>query len=614
MKNRYLRLSAAAMLAVTAACSSNPSGSSAGSASSDTPGSETADAAVSIKTQPQDVTVHYPEGASFSVEVENPQYVSSYQWICVDIEGQVFELQGITARTDTLVIPSTVRMDNDFEFYCIVTDKDGNKLESEHAMLSKDNRDEDKPVLYIGSYALEPGQSLDLAEADIGRGTKLGSGTVDFDANGSDITFTDVNLENSNFAADIVLQPNVGISLEYNMPETKEYNIIFHGDNNIMNTYYDADYNASGIPFDFYFTGETELPLVNFIGDGTLTVSNGSNVIRVCGDLLIDIDLNVRQTDMNYSDAIVAENLKVCEGRKLEIESCGSALYAKGNILLEGADITVRAHAPHISVGAVSKNVVQSGISLVIDHTVLDVTADTDPEIAGHILSYTGISSFGDMYIQNGSEVSYQVDIKHGDELYTSNFQGIVAENLEIEDSSVSITIDSEDIYNSFGVYAGGYVQVTGSKVNADIHTTGLAYGIAPEGDFSADNSEVTVNVSAYDTYEPARAYGIMCENAVFRFEDKEKKVTIDVPDGIALGCNLHQIDEEEPVYTENYESKNVFLREGAACLEPENTVISTGGTIDEEGSDYKTYLHLETFYDPSDTSRPLEKLVFGLK
>ena len=60
---------------------------------------------VSITRQPEDVVVTFPEGASFSIEVNDPDAVVSYQWVMVDIEGTEFVLDGVTAKTDTLVIP-----------------------------------------------------------------------------------------------------------------------------------------------------------------------------------------------------------------------------------------------------------------------------------------------------------------------------------------------------------------------------------------------------------------------------------------------------------------------------------------------------------------------------
>ena len=49
-----------------------------------------------IKVQPQDVVVAYPDGASFSVEVANPDLVASYQWHMIDQDKNDFVLDGET--------------------------------------------------------------------------------------------------------------------------------------------------------------------------------------------------------------------------------------------------------------------------------------------------------------------------------------------------------------------------------------------------------------------------------------------------------------------------------------------------------------------------------------
>lgn len=83
---------------------------------------------LSITGQPQNATVSYPQGASFSVKVSNPEKVASYQWYLTDQAGNVFELAGITAKTADLIVPSSQGMSGILDFHCVVTDKDGNEL------------------------------------------------------------------------------------------------------------------------------------------------------------------------------------------------------------------------------------------------------------------------------------------------------------------------------------------------------------------------------------------------------------------------------------------------------------------------------------------------------
>ncbi|MBQ6536026.1 MAG: hypothetical protein IJI40_04540, partial [Firmicutes bacterium] len=102
-------------------------------------------AGLEITVQPQDAEVNYPEGATFHVEVAKPKNVASWQWIATNAEDENLEyvLTGASAKTDTLVVPSTMQDDADLLFRCVITDKKGNIVESEPARLSIKNRDKD---------------------------------------------------------------------------------------------------------------------------------------------------------------------------------------------------------------------------------------------------------------------------------------------------------------------------------------------------------------------------------------------------------------------------------------------------------------------------------------
>ena len=64
-----------------------------------------------IKEQPKSAEVSYPDGATFHVEVEKPEDVASYEWTYSD-GSTTYHLDGMSASTDTLIIPSTMQDDN----------------------------------------------------------------------------------------------------------------------------------------------------------------------------------------------------------------------------------------------------------------------------------------------------------------------------------------------------------------------------------------------------------------------------------------------------------------------------------------------------------------------
>ena len=572
--------------------------------------SESDEGGPAIATQPEDSVVSYPDGTSFTVEAEDPDSIASYQWYMVDSQNTKFLLKGTSADTDTLIVPSTLWMDTDLRFYCILTGKDGLKTASRYATLSKDNEDVIKPVLYVGEYAVEPGESLDLSTVDIGDGHKLGRGIVTYDSNGTDITIQDLYYNNTYSTADIALQANVGISLDYYNPGEPEFNITLIGNNEIVNTYYDEEYNASGIPFDFYFNGrETEKPVVNLVGDGNLTITNGTIAFRVIGDLMIDADVTIKQSRDQYGDGITADNILVSEGTKLDMEVNGSAFTAEGNLFMSGADVTIHSSTPHISVGTVTKKVLNVTRSLLIENTNLDIDYVSDQAFCGSTGGGVAISCT-DLYITKGSDVNCDISFV-GNSIFAGSFSGIYCTSAEVEDSSVSVKLDGRECFSAMGIYAEENMLFTNSDLNVDIAANGMVNGVSAEIDFSADESNVNILAKAYNDVEHYDCFGITCENLVLRISDPSKTVRSEAVDGIAVGCDLGMEIQEEPVeFDENYEFTNVYLREGTLCTSPENYVISLGGSDISGG--YGAYVVLETFYDANDTSRPASVVAFG--
>ena len=564
-----------------------------------------------IKTQPADVHVSYPDSATFKVEVTNKNAVESYQWVMVDKVGTEFVMEGLTAKSDTLVLPST-QQNFEASFYCIITGKNKEEVISDSAELVIENNEENKPVLYVGEYAVQPGGSLNLSETMINKTTPLGSGEVSFAENGTDITFKNVNYNNDFYSADYLIAPNVGISLVYYNNPVEEYNVTFEGENIITNNYYDEEYNAAGIPLDFllYGQGAFEKPLINLIGDGNLTITNGTICLRAIADLDIGVDINIRETTPHYSDAINAKNIKIEKGTNLDIVCNGTALYADGNLYSDGANINICSYAPKVSVGVSVKNIIQSNLTVYLLDTIANIKLVADQEQCTMTAGDTGISALTELYIKN-SEVNYEVEVNQGDSLYASNFIGFTGSYGSIENSKVSIKMDCPELFYGIGMYFDTDVEITNSDVDVFINSDGPALGIAPEGDFNAVDSNVEVLVSNSDKYGEGATGGVMCSNFVALISDPKYTVHSKAIDGMAVGCKLEdELTTDVLEYTSGYTSKNVFLREGTLCTLPENYAVSTGSFY--QGDVF--YSSVETFYDKTDTSKPASEVIVTIK
>ena len=557
-----------------------------------------------IASQPQNAFVNYPDGASFNVEVEEPDDVASYQWY-------MFKLDGYSAHTNTLIVPSTQEANHILRYYCVITDKDGRKTVSRRAALEISNYGVYKPVFYVGEFAVEPGETLDLSKIDIGGGYKLGKGTVSFDSNAKDITISNLDYDNSHTLCDLVMAPNVGLSMVYCKTDKDEYNVTFNGENRIMNTYFDYDYNLGGIPFDFYLYGKAEeTPLVNLIGDGTLEITNGYNALRIIGDLMIDIDITVKQNRPEYADGIAANNIFVSKNRKLDLTVNGYGINANGNLFMTGADVKIDANVPHISKGTSTKKLILSKGVVNIENTNLDINMTVNRSICGETVDNSFIYTPGDLYISKGSNV--KCNTEHiGNGVFNYYTTGISAKNAYLEDSALSMNCESEKCANALGISTNGSFEAKDSSLTLDLSVCGTVYGISAGKDFSEENCDIAVNTKSYNG---ADVYGLVCNEADFNVTDKTHTAVFNAENGLAIVCDLKKPLTDEPVtYQEGYECTNLSFQNDAQIITPKEYEINLSAV--ETGDDISTqYAAVETVYEKGNITTPAASVTIGVK
>ncbi len=302
----------------------------------------------------------------------------------------------------------------------------------------------------------------------------------------------------------------------------------------------------------------------------------------------------------------------IAPGHKLDLEVFGTAIHASGNLYVKDSEVQIKAHAPHISMGMAAKNIVQGDNSMNLEHAVIDIHAETDPEVSPHVGTLSGFFSYGDFMVSDNSQLSFDIDVKEGEELYVSNVMGICAANGSLDDSSIAIKFDTPLIFNAFGVYTDEYFTLVNCDMDVDVHTNGGAYGIAPEGDFGAEESRVNVDVSAYTDYGDIGCYGIMCQNAAFLLTDPAHTVTSHAENGIAIGCNLNDI-HVETVYDKNDTKKPAtdvafgYRDPAEISPEPEESEASeTEESSEEESSAEESSTDEESGTDTQKTGVPI--------
>lgn len=566
--------------------------------------------ALTITQQPEDVEVTYPDGTSFHVEVSDPDQVESYQWILSDGYSD-FILDGVSATTDTLVIPSTQQDDPNPTFRCVITDKDGNTIESEPAVMRIANHEENKTVLYVGDYAVEPGETLDLSE------TTLGTGTVTFDTDGINVTLDNVRMSTETMTYDTQLSPALGIFIMRRQGESLEYHFNLVGDSVLYDTYYDPDYNAAGIVFNTYFAaGDNPNPPTIYIeGAGSLELKGGSNSIYSDSNIEINTALTTEPNGDIYCDAITCRSLLIDESAKLNIDTNGTALRAKGDIrIASGANIDIYSSAPHVSVGATAKSIVNADGSIYIDGATLFIRGYGDPErfvpYESMLANFVGIS-FGGDFNAAGSTISIEMTAGDAEEDWYMSCYGISGEGetsaLALTDAAtIMIAIDTPKTPFVGGITVPGILSMdAGCTVDVTVSSAGETLGV--EADREITINDATLN-SVVSSTEGLPTYGVVCGGITVSLSEAGRHLHSIATGGVALAADTGEHGEFDVTPHSGYTTQKIVLSGGASITTPKNGTVNLFGA-----PGYGETIKAETIYASADLTTPASEVEIAL-
>ncbi len=557
---------------------------------------------LTVLTEPKDVLLDYPEGCIFKCEVSDPERIESYQWIITD-GRQTFVLEGKSARTDTLMIPSSEQLDPTLYVRCEMTDTDGNELVFDAGSISVANRDEDRTVLYVGEWAIQPGEAIDLAEKG------LGSGKVTFDPDGVHITLDSVQFDTDGFIYDQTLANSTGLMLWKRGDKELEYHVRIVGDCTFINRYFDPEYNSGGAVLNTFFSiaDDEEPPTVIFEVDGTLTIIGGSDCIHSDGNVEIDAHLITKDFEGHYNDAITCRNLIVDEGAQLDITSRGNGMRCTGDMrVFKGAVIDITSTAPHVSVGPTIKAIVDVHGSLYMTDASMTVKGIADPErfvpYGSYLVNYSGIRTYGNVDLK-GSSVEIRFEVGDSEEPFAVYLYGIDGEGdftaLMLSGSSMDIRMDVPNAYNACGVVAGGLVELEeGSTLNINVSAMREVAGLETEGTVRVADSSLVSSVSSKS--DEASILGLAASSFEFDLPRTVHMVRSVANNGLAFAADTGGRGEEEVGPAEGYEPVKFTFGEDTVVRLPEDAVINLAGT---PGFGY--VMTVETFYSSSDMTRP---------
>ncbi|MBR5640858.1 MAG: S-layer homology domain-containing protein [Firmicutes bacterium] len=565
-----------------------------------------------ITKQPENVDVAYPDSATFKVEVEDPDSVASYQWELTD-GGSTFILQGESAKTDTLVIPATEENVNPLSVRCTITDKDGNTAVSEYGVLTISNCYEEKPVLYVGDYAVEPGETLDLAD------TTLGSGTVAFDANGTDVTFKNFKLSTEAMTFDRQLSPSLGLMLYHRNSQTVEYTLHFEGECEINNTFYDAEYNSAGVDVNAFFASSDNPNHPTLILTGgendSLTLKGGSNAIYTDGNVEIGMTVKCEPNGDIFMDGIRCNTLILDADAQVLLAVNGTGVQTLGDLrLFENAFLDIMSKPVSPSVGPAAKNIVMLHGSLYADGAGISIDGYGDPERypeGKYLAMMNGIGMEGGNSTIN-LKGSYLNVFLHGGgdgEPFAVNFNGIIGNEgssslVMDESSSIHVTVDAPNVQGCAGIVLGGKCLMDAeSRVEVLVTGAGESHGIEIGDVLEMKDSQIRSEVVS-TTDE--KTYGVVCGSADIEGGYSGLAIESKASNGLAFAADTGDRTEEEVPFEEDYEPVKVVLKD-VSVQTPEGAVFSPFAV-----PGYASFIVAEAVFDPADKYDPAQEVVIG--
>ena len=580
-----------------------------------------------VTKQPVGVSVRYPEGATFSVEVNKPENVASYQWVMEDSVRQ-FVLDGLTATTKELVLPSTDIDDSDVKIMCIITDLNGNRTYTDKVDLIITNRDEYRQPLYVGDYALLPGESLDLST------TPLGTGLVSYD-DAHNVTFKDVDISTDGLSFDKALGTSMGVFWDCREGDHEPYFMHFEGDCVFENNYFDPDMNSGGVVINSHFrtTNDPYIRSLTVDVNGSLTVKGGSDAIYADSDITIASDsvITTKPLETNYNTGITGQRVTVEEGAALDITCVGTAISAQNDIIIkDDAEINIDYTLQHVTNARTEGKAILAHGNFAAGAAVINVGVHARPEQFepwGLATDYAdGIRCDGYVAL-TGTDMTITMDALEGTGPYAMNFCGIGGELIGVvlnDGAKMTIDIDSDCIFSAAGImpdnsFAGMFCDlIMGEDCELDVtvHASGTVIGLNIPDQIILRDAAISVDATTQAGY----AIGIYGHQSSIELTDCDHSVnvTTEAPNDACIAILMEFYDNADASgtdYTEGYGPEILLLKGKAQVLLPEEGEINLFPmNVGSDDSGEPITVLMETVYGPDDHEEPVSSVNIGAK
>lgn len=518
-----------------------------------------------ILSQPQNAVVSYPNGASFSVEVEDPEENEvTYQWQVLLKAGTVipegggfggasneifapvemreyvehwYNMEGTEATKSTFNLKAiqptaTARPDASLKLRCQITNKYGQVNYTNVATVVLNNTDKFVPCVYIGDFAIKAGETLDLSTTNCGEN----SGKISLAENGYEITLDNVNFSNETRANSCMTS---ALALELLSFNNTFENYIFHikGTNKIKNTLYQPEENSAGIAISCNFMSASVIPTVKFIGETSskLIVEGGTELIYSNSDIVFDncdVQLIGSNIDTGYETVNLIGNGIKCQNLLIQNSTFDCNLngafiilndpYEDKDITIKNTTITGLSTISRVGAGDTIFNLIKARGDIAFEKVKMDFTVKADRfrlnpgtmQMVSTAAMINGtkinIKDNSDIKLKIEADDCYIVDYQTGEVYnYVNRVTGISSAETTITNSALSISSDAQAITDLQGISTCLF-DVVNSTLKIDTKARGMVQGVRvyaigqveKSGKLTIIGSNVDIKTFAYDDYE----------------------------------------------------------------------------------------------------------------
>ena len=522
---------------------------------------------------PEDITTSWPNGYSLTAYAKSPELVYAYNWMnsnevddhaekCSHQSYDPYNLYaGTSAFTNTFVAPMAEYNKNNETMKLRTIYEDLTRVYTDEIHITcSDLPATQDDFARLGEYIFLKGETLDLAEKGIGKGT------IAFNEEGNEFTFTNVDFTMQTFVSDYMRS---GLGFEYFYSEVKNVTVNLVGENRFSQPYYRN--NGYGIAFTIQHLADgDEDCLITITGEGSLHIIGGGTALYTDCLLEIDAPIEINSYWDRRTNAINAFAVHLTDNAVLRTSNSGTVMLAMaGGILIDsGAKVKCEVTMTHLTNSRDMLNAIQAAGDIMIRSKEFYISARLPEGTYGRGEGMDSCiliqSFFGSVYLEGveGEMHIYALTEENAHPKFDTAIAIATGESekrapgsgvISIKNCNLVIDLQAQVFNTVYGIYAIDKLEIEGSTIDMSLKClSGLNGLYCSKGSIKIAKDVETpseVNIVGERTTVQAYAFGVFAANGI---TVNDAALSVNFNKGIAL-IALKQIEDHPESYQEGY-------------------------------------------------------------